>query len=163
MVNNNSKGIRTFISNYLFQISLFIKGFDGVLEFIFGILLLIFRADRISAFIISYANGELTEEPNNRIASYLLRHGHISAETASFTAMLLIARGVVKLLVITGLLQRKVWVYPIAIIVFAGFSVFELYTYTHTHSILLIILAAFDLFVVLLTVREYRLLRSRKA
>jgi uncharacterized membrane protein len=155
------KKSRDHINENLFHYSLYIKGFDSIVEIVSGILLNVITAQRINMLIISYAHDELTEEPHNRFASYFLNHGHLSIQAATFTSILLIARGIAKILVITGLLQRKLWVYPIAVLIFTAFFVFESYTYFMSHSLLLLLLAVFDLFVIFLTVREYRLLTSR--
>lgn len=162
MANSRFKKIKGHVAENLFRYSLFIKAFDGCVEIISGLLLTVIKADRINAIIISYAHDELTEEPHNQFAAYFLNHGHISSQTAAFTAVLLIARGVVKILVITGLLQHRIWVYPVAIIVFAAFMIFELYTYSTSHSVFLLALAIFDAFVIALTVREYRLLTAQQ-
>ncbi len=152
----------SFARKELFRYSILIKGFDGVVEIGIGVMLLVIRPETINQIILSYVNDELLEEPKSIIANFLLHHGHISTNEAVFTATLLLLRGIVKLLVVTGLLERKIWVYPLAIIVFALFVVFQLYTFVSTHSLFLLLLSFFDLFVIGLTLREYRILQKEK-
>jgi len=58
------------------------------------------------------------------------------------------------------LLREKLWAYPAAVAVFALFIGYQLYRYSFTHDIGLILLSIFDLFVIALAVHEYRLLRK---
>jgi uncharacterized membrane protein len=43
--------------------------------------------------------------------------------------------------------------------VFGGFIAYQLYRYSYTHELGLILLSIFDVFVIALAVHEYRLLR----
>ena len=58
------------------------------------------------------------------------------------------------------LLREKLWAYPASIAVFGLFIAFQLYRYSFTQDIGLILLSIFDLFVIFLAVHEYRLLRK---
>ena len=66
-----------------------------------------------------------------------------------------------KLLLVGALLRRKLWAYPIAMIAFGAFILYQLYRFTFTHSIGLIALSVFDLAVIWLIWLEYRALRFR--
>ena len=57
-----------------------------------------------------------------------------------------------------GLLREKLWAYPASFVVFGAFIAYQLYRYSFTHEISLILLSIFDLFVIALAVHEYRLL-----
>jgi len=66
---------------------------------------------------------------------------------------------VVKLGLVTGLLMRKLWAYPTTMVVLGLFILYQLYRYTQTHGIALLLLTALDVVVVGLTFHEYRLMR----
>ena len=70
------------------------------------------------------------------------------------------SHGVIKLWLIIGLLRRKLWYYPLAIAVFGLFIVYQLYRYSFTNSVWLLVLSAVDAAVIALTWHEYRYLRS---
>ena len=59
-------------------------------------------------------------------------------------------------------LARVLIAYPVSMVIFAGFIVYQLYRYTLTHGAGLLALSAFDFVVIGLIFLEYRaLLRSR--
>ena len=59
-----------------------------------------------------------------------------------------------------ALFRKYLWAYPLAIIAFALFLAYQLYRYSHTHSIWLVALSALDLFVIAITWLEYRRVRT---
>jgi uncharacterized membrane protein len=65
----------------------------------------------------------------------------------------------VKLALVLALLRRWVPAYPVAVVVLGVFVVYEVYRATRTGSILLPALAALDVAIIAVVVREYRLLR----
>ncbi len=64
-----------------------------------------------------------------------------------------------ELWLIIGLLREKLWYYPIAIIIFGLFTVYQLYRFSFTHSVWLLLITAVDVIVIGLTWHEYRYLR----
>jgi uncharacterized membrane protein len=93
-------------------------------------------------------------DPNDRIASYFpLSEKH-------FFAFYLLSHGLIKSVLVVGLLREKLWAYPASFAVFGAFIAYQLYRYSFTHDIALILLSIFDLFVIYLAVHEYRLLRK---
>jgi uncharacterized membrane protein len=60
-----------------------------------------------------------------------------------------------------ALLKNKLWAYPLAMIIFGAFIIYQLYRFTLTHSIGLIALSIFDVAVVWLIRLEYRALGHR--
>jgi uncharacterized membrane protein len=106
---------------------------------------------------------ELLEDPRDPIANYLLQSAqHFSVSTRNFTAVYLLAHGVIKLWLIIGLLRQKLWYYPVAISVFGLFILYQLYRYNLTHSLWLLIITVVDLVVIALTWHEYGYLRARR-
>jgi uncharacterized membrane protein len=88
---------------------------------------------------------ELREDPRDLIANYLLAAAQrLSLASEHFAALYLLSHGVIKILLVVGLLSRKLWVDPIAVVVFAAFIVYQLYRYSFTHAIGLIALSLFS-------------------
>ena len=77
----------------------------------------------------------------------------------NFYAFYLLSHGLIKAVLVIGLLREKLWAYPASFAVFGAFIAYQLYRYSFTHDIGLILLSIFDLFVIYLAVHEYRLLR----
>lgn len=58
-----------------------------------------------------------------------------------------------------GLLREKLIAYPASLAALAGFIAYQIYRYSYTHSVGLLVLTAFDLIVMALVWHEWRLLR----
>jgi uncharacterized membrane protein len=141
----------------LFLVSVIGKGIDGVLEIAGGVLLFFLDPLQIHGIVRLLTQHELSEDPNDLVANYLLhRTGHVSAGARTFGAIYLLSHGMVKLVLVTGLLSRRRWAYPAAIFAFLLFVVYQLYRYTHTGSPELLALSALDVLVVVLTWLEYQ-------
>ena len=104
---------------------------------------------------------ELTEDPRDLIATHLLGAAqHLSGATASFYAAYLISHGLIKAVLVVGLLREQLVAYPLSLIALGGFIVYQLYRYSYTHAFGLLLLTGFDVVVVVLVWHEWRLLRK---
>ena len=146
----------------LFTVSLWLKGANALSEIVAGIGTLLIPQQKLLAFTIWITRNEFAEDPRDRIATSLLHAiQHLSLSSQSFVGIYLLAHGLIKLWLIVGLLSQRLWYYPVAILVFALFIFYQLYRYTHTNSVWLLILSALDAIVIALTWHEYRFLRNR--
>lgn len=103
---------------------------------------------------------ELSEDPRDWIANYLLNSTHhLTRGVTVFAASYLLWHGIVKIGLVTALLLKRRWAYPSAIAAFFLFLVYQLYRYSHTHSPELLVLSIVDVLVIILTWIEYRRLR----
>ena len=66
-------------------------------------------------------------------------------------------------MLIAGLLRERVWYFPVAMTVFTSFIAYQLYRYTITHSVWLMLITGLDVVVTALTWHEYRELRKQKS
>lgn len=81
---------------------------------------------------------ELAEDPRDFIVNYLLHVvQNLSVGSLHFVAFYLMSHGVIKLWLIMGLLRKKLWYYPTAVVVFGLFIIYQLYRFSFTHSLLL--------------------------
>ena len=71
----------------------------------------------------------------------------------------LLSHGTIKLRLIIGLVREKLSYYPVAIAVFALFIVYQLYRFSFTHSIWLILITIVAIAVIELTWHECKYLR----
>jgi uncharacterized membrane protein len=148
-----------------FRTGVAMKGLDGVLEMIGGILLWFVPPATLSSTLGMLCQHDLSRDPHDFIAVHLL---HTSEKLAHsdplFASIFLLSHGCVKAVLAVFLWFGEIWTYPLAIFAFSAFSVYQVYRYTHTHSIALLVLTAFDLAIVWLTWGEYRVQRAaRKA
>ena len=155
-VEVNSEIYRQHVQR-LFSVSVLIKGVDGVLETIGGILVMFVDPKALSSLVISFTAHELSEDPDDWFATTLRHLVHnLSSDTQLFVSVYLIAHGLIKVFLVAGLLRKKLWAYPVALWFLGIFIVYQLYQFGHTHSLGLLALSAFDLFVASLVWLEYR-------
>lgn len=145
----------------VFRISIILKGLDAAAEIIGGLFLLFVTPHDIQRLVDWMTRQELRTDPHDFIAT-LLVHGahHLSAGTTLFGAIYLLSHGIIKMFVIVNVLRNKYWAYPTLIIVLLGFIVYQAIQIAHTHSIGLILLSAFDVFVIVLTWLEWQKQRT---
>jgi uncharacterized membrane protein len=61
---------------------------------------------------------------------------------------------------VIALLKNKLWAYPWSLVVLGSFILYQIYRFTFTHSLALIVLTVFDLAVIWLIWREYQIVRT---
>lgn len=140
-----------------FEIGIILKGLDGLLELVGGVLLLLVSPATINRFIAGLTQHELSEDPNDLIATHLLRLAHgLTGSAVRFAAAYLLLHGIVKVVLVGALLRNKLWAYPWMIGFLIVFIAYQLYRITLAPTAGLVALTVFDAFVAWLTLREYR-------
>jgi uncharacterized membrane protein len=147
-----------------FKIGLVLKGLDGILEVIGGILLLFLSPHAIEHIVRTLTAHELSEDPHDLIARYLLHTAsHLTTSTTLFGAIYLLSHGVAKIVLVALVLRDKLWAYPWLIVLLLAFIAYQLYRITVVHfSVGLTALTIFDAVLVWLTWREYRSKKARR-
>lgn len=144
----------------VFAISVSLKGLHALLEIAGGLALYLTSTETIIGWINRLSQGELTEDPHDWIASHVVRFGQsFSVEEHHFYAFYLLSHGIIKGILVIGLLKERLWAYPASFLVFGAFIAYQLYRYSFTHDFGLILLSIFDLFIIALAWHEYQLLR----
>lgn len=146
----------------IFRASILLKGAHALIECAGGIALALVSTRTIAALVNRFTQEELVEDPRDFIAAHLLGWAQsFSVQTEHFYAFYLLSHGVVKLLLIAGLLRNRFWAYPTSLIVMGLFIAYQLYRFHYSGGVGLIVLTIFDLFVVALIWHEYRQMRRR--
>jgi uncharacterized membrane protein len=145
--------------NKLFALGVFIKGAQGLIELVGGTLLLFVTTNSITAFISKVTNEELLEHPRDFISIHLVEFAsHLSIGDKIFATVYLIVHGIIKIILIIGLLREKLWAYYTYIFVLCGLIVYEFYKVSINHSLALLAFTLIDVFVVWIIWRESRIL-----
>jgi uncharacterized membrane protein len=145
-----------------FEISVGLKGLDGLLEIIGGIVLLFVAPATLQSWARSLTAHELAQDPHDFIARHLLRSAsQLSHSTTLFGAVYLLTHGITKVVLVIAVLRNQLWAYPWMIGLLGVFIAYQLYRLSYRFSVGLTLLTLFDVFVVWLTWREYRLKRRR--
>ena len=145
-----------------FDIALVLKGLDGLLELVGGVLLLVVSPATINRLAERLTQHELSQDPHDFIAHRLLRLTANLHHTQTFGAVYLLTHGLVKLVIVVGLFRREHWAYYVAFVFLGGFVVYQVYRMTYAPSIGLALLTLFDVLIIWLTWREYRAKRAEQ-
>ena len=145
----------------IFEAGIIIKAVDGVLEVIGGILLLVISPSQINHLVSVLTQHELLEDPKDLISSYLIHSTqNLEHGTLIFGSIYLLAHGIVKFILVYEILHNRLWAYPGLIVMTGGFIIYQVYRYTVSPSLWLVLLTIFDAVVVYLTVVEYNKRRN---
>lgn len=146
----------------VFEITLILKGIFALLEIIGGILAYFMTQGFLLRLVVAITQEELTEDPRDFVARYLLQSAQdFSVSSQHFTSLYLLSHGIIKIFLVAGLLRKKFWFYPLAIIVFVFFILYQFFRFSVTHSFWLLVITLLDVIVIWLTWHEYRYLRRR--
>lgn len=144
----------------IFVVSVLLKGAHALIECAGGLALALISTETINAFVKLLTQEELVEDPHDLVATNLLAWAqNFSVATKQFYAFYLLSHGLVKVFLVVGLLKEKLWSYPASLVVLGLFIVYQLYRFSYTHGVGLIVLTLFDVVVIFLIWHEYTLLR----
>lgn len=146
-----------------FRLGVAIKGIDGLLETIGGVLLWLVKPaemSRVARFLFQH---ELAEDPHDFVANHILHfQAGLTHNSLIFASAYLLAHGFVKIVLAIALWMNELWAYPLAIAVFGAFTVYQTYRYTGTHSLALLVLTVLDVAILWLTWKEWRVQKTDK-
>ncbi len=148
----------------VFEVVVVLKGIHAVIEIISGFIVLFITQNFITNVIFSVTQEELIEDPKDFIAHYLINSvQQFSISSQHFAALYLLSHGIIKTILAFGLLKEKLWAYPASLGVFGLFIIYQLYRFSFTFSIWLLVLTVIDLIIVALTWHEYKYLKNHKS
>lgn len=140
-----------------FEYGIILKGIDGLLELIAGILLFFVTPSAIQGFIGVITQKELLEDPHDLIANFLIHSSaHITTGATMFAIIYLLVHAGVKLTAVIGLLRNKMWAYPFSFITLGILLIYQIYSIFEKGSIGMILLTVFDIVIIWLIWREYK-------
>lgn len=144
----------------LFELAILVKGVDGALETIGGLLIMFVPLRSLDTVVRWLVAHELSESHDllADAAEHLL--ASLSLDTKVFASIYLVGHGLVKIFLVYALWREKLWAFPAALWFIALFIVYQLYRFTHTHSIALLIFALLDVCVAGFIWREYLVRRA---
>ncbi|MBK8770108.1 MAG: DUF2127 domain-containing protein [Rhizobiales bacterium] len=147
----------------LFRVSLWLKAAHSFVEIVAGLALLFVSHALIVELAQAVTSTELLEDPQDVIAGAIRGFAMtFSPSTQSFAAYYLLSHGLLKLVMVSGVLLDKLWAYPAFMAVLVGFIAYQLYRLSFGMSWALIAVTMLDVVVLALTVHEYRYARGRR-
>lgn len=152
-------------SNFLhraFEIGVGLKAANAVVECAGGLALYFVSTRWIGDLVRTVTQSELIGDSHDRVAQHLIAMTDgLSLSTKNFYAFYLLAHGVVKLALAAGLLAGRLWAYPASIAAFALFIAYQLYRYSYTHSVGLLVLTVLDIVLLWLVWKEWQTVKDR--
>jgi uncharacterized membrane protein len=144
-----------------FHIGLLLKGFYDFGELLCGILLFFLTPERMSNLIAAIAANELREDPNDLIMRHLISFSKTFSISTQLTASLyLLSHGGLKLIILIFLWKKKLWAYPVSCLIFTIFVIIQMLRFVQTYSITLLFLTLIDIFMIILTILEYKNIKA---
>jgi uncharacterized membrane protein len=124
----------------------------------------------VQRLVADVLSRDLLGPPGGSLARHFVAGtAEFASGNRTFAVVYLGLHGVVKLALVAALLRRWLPAYPIAVVVLGAFVVYlgafvvyEVYRATRTGSVLLPLLAVLDIAIIVVIVREYRLLRRER-
>lgn len=155
--------MRDFLSrnktHILFVMSVVAKGLNGLLELVGAFLF--FSTGELTRLVIFLTQHELGEDPTDFVANHIREFlPFLSLSTQLFAAWYFFIQGITDIILAISLLRKKLWAYPVAILVQVFFVTYELYRFTNTHSKTLILLSIFNSVLIWLIWLEYQRVKA---
>ena len=161
MLKSNGNGRGANAAHVGFEIGLLIKLIDGIIQIISGILMMFVNSANLNKFLGIITQRELSEDPNDMIANFLIGLGHnFSISTRNFAIIYLLSHGAVKIVLIFLMVKKKQWAYPLNAAALGVFISYQLYRFSISGSVTLIVLSVFDAVMIVLTLIEYRRIKN---
>ena len=147
----------------LFKLALVVKGIDGAAELVGALVLLLISGETVNRLIGEILGRDLLGPPDGSLARHFVAGtAEFASGNRTFAIVYLALHGVLKLVLVAALLRKWVPAYPAAVVVLGLFVIYEVYRAFHTGSVLLPFLAALDIAIIVLVIREYRVLRRER-
>ncbi|HTR41239.1 MAG TPA: DUF2127 domain-containing protein [Pseudomonadales bacterium] len=148
---------RETIYHRLFKIGIWLKGIDGILEIIGGILFLIVSPIALNRYVRF-----ITQRDLHNWFGEGLRHWAANLHHGSklIGGAYLLGNGVIKIFLAAGILRGKLWCYPVAIVIISLFICLQIVRLSIRFSVPMLTGTVIDIAIVLLIMREYRRVKS---
>lgn len=145
-----------------YEIGIVIKGIDGLLELIGGILVLTLSPTTINGITRFLTENALQNDPHNFIATHIAKAGaHLAAGHNFFAAAFLLTHGIVKVGLVTALLLNKMWAYPWALGLLGLFLIYQIYQLITAPTFGMALLSILDAIIIYLVYREWQKVRLK--
>ncbi len=155
---NNKR--RTFF-HWLFEIGVIVKGIDGILEIIGGLLLFFVTQHSLDRVVAMLTVRELSTDSDDFILNIVINAlAHVDISAKVFGSVFLLSHGVLKVFLVYNLLKERLWVFPVAIAVMEAFILYQLYRIGQHHSLTLKIFTTLDVLVIGFIWTEWRARRA---
>ena len=142
--------------DFSFLIGIGLKILNIIGDVLVGIPLLFIQPGQIGNFIHSLTASELLENPNDKIANFLVSTtAHVTHGSLIYLGIYFLLHGLVKIGIVGALVRGSQNVYPWAIGALVALLLYQIVSIIIHFSIILTLLSVLDLVIILLTLREW--------
>lgn len=150
--------------DFTFRVAVVLKGLYGVGEVIVGVLLAVAGSAAVTSWVTSITAPTLAVHPHEFLATLLVNSvASLTGGLALFLAIYLMVHGMVKIVLLWAVATQHPRVYPWMIHLLSGFVLYQVVKILIAFSLPLLLLTLVDLFIIVLTVREWRMTEADKA
>lgn len=147
-----------------FQLSITLKGLDGLLEIASAFLFLSRDPARVNAMVNALTFHQLSPGQISYLTYHLLHASQaVAGQAPYFVFLFLLSHGLAKVALVTALWFNRMWAYPMMILLLVAFIVYQVYVMVYHPTIFMLLLTLFDAFVIWLTKQEYTKQRALKS
>jgi uncharacterized membrane protein len=147
----------------LFAAGLALKGINAAIESLTGLAMAVLNAHHVREVLDTVAKGEELGDPNDVVASDVARiTTFLDGHGQHFLAYYLLAHGLIKVIMVLGLMRRTRWSYAFAFVALTCFILYQAYRVVMTQSIILTFLTLFDCAFLFLVWEEYQIARRAR-
>lgn len=151
--------VRESRTDRFFRIALVLKGLDGAVELVAAVVLLLVPAAAVHRLVAEVVSRDLLGPPDGFLTRHLVAGtDEFASGNRSFVLAYLAVHGIVKIGLVVALMTRYRPAYPVAAVVLGIMVAVELLRAVRTGSPVLPLLAVLDVAIIVLVLREYRLL-----
>ena len=144
-----------------YEIGLLLKGINGTLEIIGGVLILVLSDNAVNNIVHSLTGKNIHEHSTNLFAQQII---HIGDDLVNghnwFAVTFLLTHGIVKVTLVVCLLLNKIWAFPWAIGALSLFLVVQIYQLVTKPSFFMVALTVIDVFIIWLVNREWSVVKA---
>jgi len=144
------------VAHRVFLLGLILKGLNALVELVVGSVLLVVPLELIRTWVTAWVGWLATFVPPDwtpRLASFV---EHMAPGGVAFVAWYFLSHGLLKAFVIGCLVRGKRWAYPLGIVVFVAFGIYQTWEYIRTAGVFYIVLDFLDVGLIVLTAMEWR-------
>jgi len=155
MTSSSDKRLRLLHDAYLGAI--LIKGFDGAVEMLAGLIIAVTGVERLSEWVIRLTAPELT---GHHPALHAIHNGaeRLANGPHHFVIVYLLVHGMLKFGIVVALLKGTArWIFPVASLILTGFIAYMSWRLSLRWSDWLLGFALFDLLTLALVLNEWRI------
>lgn len=147
----------TNLLDKFYEVGILIKGVDGLIELLSGLLLLLVPPHAILSVTYWLTRGELAQDPHDFFAKHLLHAGsHLAEGHNAFVVAFLLIHGAVKVGLVVALLLNKYWAYPIGLALLSLLLLYQVYQLITKPTVGMALLSVLDAVIIWLVWREWQ-------